>query len=94
MKVTVLCAKGYNYTKDGVQKQGMTIDVCSADAENDSDGKGNFTVGNPCDNILIPRTLPIDANDLVNMVGKDVELVYERKLGKRFDTLVDIKVLS
>ncbi|MBQ8551660.1 MAG: hypothetical protein IJ428_02470 [Clostridia bacterium] len=94
MKVKVLCAKGYNYEKNGVQKQGMTLDVCSATQENDSDGRGNFTCGYPAENIYIPRSLPIEANDLINLVGKEVELVYERKLGQKFEQLVDIKVLD
>ena len=94
MKVKVLCAKGYNYEKNGVQKQGMTLDVCSATQENDSDGRGNLTCGYPAENIYIPRSLPIEANDLINLVGKEVELVYERKLGQKFEQLVDIKVLD
>lgn len=95
MKVHVLCANGYNYkAKDGTQKQGMTLMVCAAEDQNDSDGNGNFTVGRPIDSIFIPRTSPFDANDLINFVGKDVDLKYERKLGQRFETLVDIEVLS
>ena len=94
MKVKVLAAKGYHYTKDGNEKQGMTIDVCSIDQLNESDGKGNFTVGHPSENIFIPRTCRLEPNDIVNLVGKDVELKYERKLGQRFETLVDIEVLK
>ncbi len=94
MKVKVLCAKGYNYEKNGQQKQGMTIDVCSADQLNESDGKGNFTAGYPAENIFIPRSLPLEANDIINLVGKEVELVYERRLGQRFEQLVAIKELE
>ena len=95
MKVHVLCANGYNYkAKDGTQKQGMTLMVCAAEDQTDSDGNGNFTVGRPIDNIFIPRTLRFEANDLINFVGKDVDLKYERKLGQRFETLVDIEVLK
>lgn len=95
MKVKVLCAKGYNYTsKDGVHKQGMTLDVCSVDEVKESDGNGNFKVGLITENVFIPRTFPMDANDLINLVGKDVDLKYERKLGQRFESLVDIEVLS
>lgn len=95
MKVKVLCANGYNYiAKDGSHKEGMSIIVCTIESENTSDGNGNFTVGHRSESVRIPRSFPMDANDVINLVGKDVELVYERKLGQRYEELVDIKELS
>lgn len=95
MKVKVLNAQGYNYiAKDGSHKEGMSILVCTLEAENASDGTGNFIVGHRSESVRIPRTLPMNANDIINLVGKDVEIVYERKLGQRFEELVEIKVLS
>lgn len=93
MKVLVLAVTGYNYVKDGNRKQGMSLHVCTPDSINESDGNGNFKVGQICDSVFVPRTFPLDANDLVNLVGKEVELVYERQLGSKFDRLADIKVL-
>lgn len=93
MKVLVLGVEGYNYTKNGEKKQGMSLHVCSIDQISDSDGNGNFKMGQICDRVFIPRVLPYDANDLINLVGKEVELVYERQLGERFERLTGIKVL-
>ena len=93
MKVLVLAATGYNYVKDGERKTGMSLHVCNPAPLNESDGNGNFKVGQICDSVFIPRTFTLDANDLVNLVGKEVELVYERQLGSKFDRLTDIKLL-
>lgn len=93
MKVLVLAVTGYNFVKDGNRKQGMSLHVCVTQDLNESDGQGNFKFGRICDSVFVPRTFPLDANDLINLVGKEVELVYERQLGSKFDRLTDIKIL-
>ena len=93
MKVFVLGVTGYNYVKDGSRKQGMSLHVCTTDVMSDSDGNGNFKCGQLTDKVFIPRTVSMDANDLINLVGKEVELVYERQLGERYERLTAIKPL-
>lgn len=95
MKVIILFAESYNYTnKDGIHKEGMGIDVCRLEPLQESDGKGNFKFGQPTEKIFIPRSSRFEPNDLINLVGKEVDLKYEREVGKRFETLVDIEVLK
>lgn len=93
MKVKVLAVTGYNYLKNGERKEGMSLHVCTIDQLSESDGNGNFKYGNIVDSIFIPRTFKLDPNELIDFVGKEVELVYERQLGSRFDRLADIKLL-
>ncbi len=96
MIVQLTCVKGYNYIskKDDTQKQGLTIDVCEVNEIAESDGKGNFTYGRTCANVFIPSSLNISVDELVNLVGHKVELVYSRRLGEKFDRLVKIKKID
>ena len=94
MRVKVLNAEGYNYTaKDGSHKEGLSILVSTVDQVQECRSEGNFCVGYRTESVRIPRDFPLDANDLINLVGKEVELRYERKLGQRYEVLVDIEEL-
>ncbi len=92
MKVKVLNFKSYCYTdkKTGELKQGRTLGVMSLEVMKESDGKGNARIGNMIDNIFIPLTFPMEDIELAGYVGEDVELVYQRSLGERYERLADI----
>lgn len=94
MKVKLLGIKGYNYTKDGVQKTGITLAVQSTELLAEDDGNGNFSFGYWVDTVFLPRllTTKISASDLQQYLGRDIELIYEKRLGDRYERLTDIKI--
>ena len=93
MKGTVTCIHTWNYDKDGKHKQGRSIDLQSIEPVNDSDGRGNATIGYPNENVYIPASFPMSDSQLAEMVGENVEIIYERKIGKKFDELAEIHKL-
>lgn len=98
MKGKVLRVEGYSYDKDGVHKEGYGMLLMSLTTVTDSDGKGNFAVGYLTEDVRISsriaNKLGLEANDLVNMQGKDVEVIQERPMGKRYEEIVSIKVIE
>lgn len=94
MKGTVTCVHTWNYEKEGKQKIGRSIDLQSIDAVNESDGRGNATIGYPMENIYIPTSFHMSDSELGNLVGSNVEIIYEKRIGQKYETLSDIKELS
>lgn len=94
MKGTVTCVHTWNYEKDGKQKTGRSIDIQSIDPINESDGRGNATIGYPMENIYIPMSFHMSDAELGNLVGSNVEIIYEKRIGQKFETLSDIKELT
>lgn len=94
MKGTVTCVHTWNYEKEGKQKIGRSIDIQSIEAINESDGRGNATIGYPMENIYIPPSFRMSDIDLSNLVGDNVEIIYEKRIGQKYETLSDIIVLS
>lgn len=94
MKGTVTCVHTWNYEKDGKQKIGRSIDIQSIEAVNESDGRGNAIIGYPMENVYIPTSFRMSDAELGNLVGSNVEIIYEKRIGKKFETLSDIIVLS
>lgn len=98
MKGKLLRVEGYSYDKDGVHKEGYGLLLCSLEPVNDSDGKGNFTVGYLTEEVRfslrIANKLGLEANDLVNMQGRDIEIIQERPMGKRFEEITSIKIIE
>ena len=90
MIVRLMGIRGYHYTKDGIEKQGRSLMVCSSDAFDNDDGNGNFTYGNTVEAVFIPRSIKNPTEYFVEMIGKDVELVYDRELGSRTERLVAV----
>lgn len=93
MKVKVIGLEGYNYMKDGKQKAGKLLTVCNIDHLQEDDKNGNYKFGVMADKVFIPNSLNLTQYDLIEFLGHNVDLVYERELGSRFERLVDIKIL-
>lgn len=90
MIVRLLGIRGYHYTKDGVEKSGRSLMVCSSDAFDNDDGNGNYTYGNTVEAVFVPRMVKYPIEYFIDMIGKDIELIYDRELGSRTERLVNI----
>lgn len=93
MKVILLGVETYNYKKqDGTVAIGGYLHVCSPTEFNSDDGKGNVEAGNLVEKIYISRDI-ISSNlsRLITYIGKEVDIIYERKFGSRYDKIVDVK---
>ena len=94
MRVELIGIRGYNYVnKDGQRKEGTILIVKSTGALCDDDNAGNYTYGFITDNIFVPRTVSLDKDKLIEALGQQVELVYERGLGDRYERLTEVKLL-
>lgn len=96
MKVILLGVETYNYKKqDGTVAIGGYLHVCSPTESNSDDGKGNVEAGNLVEKIYISRDI-ISSNlsRLITYIGKEVDIIYERKFGSRYDKLVDVKEVN
>lgn len=94
MKVKLIGIKGYDYlNKTGERKKGLCLVVESLDSLCNDDNKGNFVYGFITDTIFVPRTVSIDKDKLIEALGQQVELVYERGLGDRYERLTEVKLL-
>lgn len=101
MKVKVLSINAYDYIKGGVRKVGMSFGVQSCDMLHEDDGAGNYRIGYPVDNVFLGSVEYLECRsgiykkaDLIELLGKEVELVFDKPLGARYERLVDIIVLS
>lgn len=93
MKVKIIGLEGYNYMKDGKQKVGQLFTVCNIDHLEEDDHNGNYKFGVMADKVFVPIALNLSQYELLEYLGRNVDLVFERALGSRFERLVDIKIL-
>lgn len=96
MKVILLGVETYNYTKqDGTIARGGYLHVCSPEEANRDDGKGNVEAGNMVEKIYISKDIISSTmSRLINYIGKEVDIIYERKFGSRYDKIVDVKEVT
>lgn len=93
MKVKVIGIQGYSYdTRAGEHKDGVTLNCLSSDPYNEDDYRGNFRVGYAMESVFVGKQLrdKYSLGYLGELVGKYAELVYERQIGQRYETLVEI----
>lgn len=91
MKVQVIGVKGYNYEKDGVRKSGKMLICTTITAEETDDGKGNFKYGHiACEEIFVPDRLEITKEQLIEMIGRVVDIIQEKNLGDRYERMTAI----
>lgn len=93
MKGTITCVHTWNYEKDGKQKIGRSIDLQAFEEVKESDGRGNATIGFPMENIFIPQSFNMSDNELSNLIGCNVDLIYEKRIGQKYEVLVKIEKL-
>lgn len=96
MKVILLGVETYNYKKqDGMIAKGGYLHVCSPTESNSDDGKGNVTAGNLVEKIYISKDIISNTmSRLITYIGKEVDIIYERKFGSRYDKIVDVKEVN
>lgn len=96
MKVILLGVETYNYKKqDGTIARGGYLHVCSPTEANIDDGKGNVEAGNMVEKIYISKDIISSTmSRLITYIGKEVDIIYERKFGSRYDKLVDVKEVT
>ena len=96
MKVILLGVETYNYTKqDGTIAKGGYLHVCSPTEVNNDDGKGNVEAGNMVEKIYISKDIISSTlSRLITYIGKEVDIIYERKFGSRYDKIVDVKEVN
>ena len=96
MKVKVLGAEALNFVDKGTGElvKINRLWVCSTTSEQTYQSSGAFYIGHRIDKINLHESSGITKEMMIDYVGKDVELVYEQQLGRKYPTLVDIKVLS
>lgn len=85
--------QGYNYQKNGIQKVGRSITIQSTEAKAENDENGNFTYGLSTEDIFI-RGLRYTDDDIVEMLGKIVDIKMGREIGERYDRVQSIEVIS
>lgn len=95
MKAKIVAYYGYNYTdkNTGELKEGRSIDVIMTREFKQDDNKGNFSYGcNTQNNIRLSSEVmgQLTHLDLVSLIGQEVELVYEKAPGSRYESLVEI----
>lgn len=95
MKVKVLAAEHLSFPN---KETGELIDltriwVCSLTSENTKGPGSAYYIGHRLDKINIPKTLTLSDNEITSMVGKDVDLIYEQTLGRKYPSLQKILVL-
>lgn len=97
MKAKFLGLEMYKYTKqDGTVAEGGYLHVCSPEAEETDDGRGNAVYGYLTDKIYIPRAIFNDSfirKACTIPCGSQVELVYTKKFGSKYDCLTDIMII-
>ena len=96
MNCRVLCVKGYNYPnkKTGELKIGISLDITTPDPVCRNDGNGNFIVGSPTENIRIPGDFMMATDDIIDLEGHVVDLVYDRLPGQKFERLSRIDIIE
>lgn len=92
MRVKLLGFKGYDYLKNGERKVGISLYVQTSELFAEDDQKGNFEYGYRVDSIFLPRALYGKASpaDLQQYLGREIDLIYEKRLGDRYERLTDI----
>lgn len=97
MKAKFLGLETYRYTKqDGSLAEGGYLHVCSPEPDDSDDNRGNVVLGYLTDKIYIPRSIFNDG--FIRKVqsisfGSQVELIYTKKFGSKYDCLTDIMVI-
>lgn len=95
MKAKIINYTGYRYTakNTGEMKEGKAITVMELTEFKQDDNRGNFSYGfSITENIRLTGKLLEDLNhyDIVDLVGKEVELTFARAPGQKYETLVEI----
>ncbi len=95
MRGKVAYVSGYRYiAKDtGLLKEGMTIILETEQDMMEDDGQGNFKVGHPFEEIKLTRPFCITPNELINLQGREVDVIKDRRIGERYDSVVEIRKL-
>lgn len=95
MRGKVAYVNGYRYTaKDsGLLKEGMSITLETEEDLCDDDGKGNFKVGHPFEEIKLTKPFCITSKELIDLLGCEVDVIKDRRIGERYDSVVEIRKL-
>ena len=95
MKAKLLAVEGYSYIKQdtGELKEGRYLYILSCNEYEEDDNKGNYLYGFVCEKIFVGRSFRTPTDDLKEMVGEEVELIYERRIGSnRAEQLVEVRL--
>lgn len=95
MKVRLIGLRGYNYTKDGEQKQGVLLRLTSLTPKEKNDGNGNFEYGLRCQNdFYLPKAYYDMLGELIERRGQPIEIITEKQLGDQYETVSAINFLE
>lgn len=96
MKARVISVSGYRYNDKvtGLLKEGMSMTIQNIESVVEDDGRGNFTYGFPVEEVRLSVPFIMSQSELVALIDHNVEIIKDRRVGARYDTVTEIRLLE
>lgn len=96
MRGKISFVNSYRYVdkQTGLLKEGLTFTVQSSEKVVKNDGAGNLRIGFPTEDFKLYPPYIKSADELVALIGYEVDIIRDKQIGERFESVVAINPLE
>ena len=96
MKGKISFVNSYRYVdkQTGLLKEGLSFTAQSSEKVVKNDGAGNLKIGFPTEEFRLYPPYIKSADELVALIGCDVDIVRDKQIGEKFESVVAITPLD